>query len=56
MAEPPVPPYSTRDWQAEPTVLGKRLVGFARRARLVIAALGVIRRADVVEQFLDMRP
>jgi len=50
MAEPPVPPYSTRKDQAEPTMFRKRLKRFARRSRIVIATLGVFGRAYLVQQ------
>src|ERR1700693_6060874 len=43
------------DRQAEPSGLGERLVGFARRPRLVVAARGVVRWADMIEQFLRVR-
>jgi hypothetical protein len=54
MAEPPVPPYSAGRDQAEPAMLGERLEGLSRRMAFVVAFLGVFRRADVVEQLLDV--
>ena len=37
--------------EPEPAVFRKRFVSFARRPLLIVAALGVIRRADFIEQF-----
>ena len=34
---------------------GESLVGLARRPRLRIAAFGVVRRADIVQQLLGVR-
>src|SRR5207344_2242742 len=43
-----------RDGEAEPAVLAERVVRFARRARLAVAALGVLRRADRAQQLLHV--
>ncbi len=54
IGEAPVPPVLGGQVESEPAVLRQRFVGFPRRLRLVVAALGVFRGAGFAEQRLEM--